>query len=127
MDNILLIICTVIYDPAATQSTFLQRVDQAKSPDAPMQVQRFLRVGVPLAIAFSPKDEIKAFLSRIPVETQDDDDGSFELHDDPSEDEAAAVSVTPTSKVMGFDTATLSEDQIKTLMLYGHAVEGTKQ
>lgn len=126
MENILLVICTVTYDPHTTQSTFLQRIDAVKQPDTPIQVQRFLRVGVPLAIVFAEKPEIKEFLSRIPVETTEDDD-EFEIH--PAED----IEDTPqkleivASKVMGFDTNNLSEDQIKNLMLYHHTVDGTKQ
>lgn len=134
MENILLVVCNVTYDPATTQSPFLQRVDEVQQPDRPIQVQRYLRVGVPLAIVFSPKEDIKEFLMRIPVETAGDDAGTAEVYEpdlDPSEVESdeTLVYIPPKSstKVMGFDTSTLSEEQIKNLMLYNHTVESTKQ
>lgn len=129
MENIMLIICNVTYDPATTQSRFLQRVDDAQTPETPIQVQRFLRIGVPLAIVFSDKDAIKEFLMRIPVETTEDDDSDVDVErvsfDDQSDEEPQ--SNRSGSAVMGFDTTNLSEDQITKLMLYHHAVETTKQ
>lgn len=129
VDNILLIVCNVTYDPVHTQSTFLQRVDEHKRPDTPIQVQRYLRVGVPLAIVFSTKEEIGEFLSRIPVETTDDDEGTVEAYDssDLAEDTDNVPVTRPSSSVHGFDTSNLSEDQLRNLMLYHHTVEGTKQ
>lgn len=127
MENILLVICTVTYDPHTTQSAFLQRIDAAKQPDTPIQVQRFLRVGVPLAIVFAEKPEIKEFLSRIPVETTEEDSDEFELHPAEDAEERPPTPEIVASKVMGFDTSDLTEEQIKNMMLYHHTVDGTKQ
>lgn len=129
MENIMLIVCNVTYDPATTRSQFLNRVDEANRPDTPIQVQRFLRIGVPLAIVFADKADIKEFLLRIPVETTEDDNNDVEIETSSNEDDTP--SSTPTrrksSEVMGFDTADLSDDQITKLMLYHHAIETTKQ
>lgn len=141
MENIMLIICNVTYDPATTQSTFLQRVDEAQRPETPIQVQRFLRIGVPLAIVFSPKDEIKEFLLRIPVETSsgetDDDDDGLDLKEDLETTHASTP--TPPSNlsntlhakrktdVMGFDASELNDDQLKSLLLHTFAAGSTKQ
>ena len=137
MENIMLIICNVTYDPVTTQSRFLQRVDEAQRPDTPIQVQRFLRIGVPLAIVFSDKKDIKEFLLRIPVETTDDDGGEVEIETVASDDEEDTTPSLPPSSlnppkrrgadVMGFDASELSDDQITKLMLYHHTVETTKQ
>ena len=134
MENIMLIICNVTYDPATTQSKFLHRVDEANRPDTPIQVQRFLRIGVPLAIVFTEKKDIKEFLLRIPVETTDDDNTEVEFEPVPSGDDDATPATPPSplarrrsSEVMGFDTSELSDEQITKLMLYHHAVETTKQ
>ena len=135
MENILLIICNVTYDPATTQSSFLHRVDEAQRPETPIQVQRFLRIGVPLAIVFSDKHDIKEFLMRIPVEATEDDNSEVEFDSIPSsgddEDTPPPSSLNllrrKSSEVLGFDTANLSDDQITKLMLYHHAVETTKQ
>lgn len=133
MENIMLIICNVTYDPATTQSQFLHRVDEAQQPSTPIQVQRFLRIGVPLAIVFSDKKDIKEFLLRIPVETTDDDDNNVEietLSEEKNEDTPqppSSLTKRSSSQVMGFDTAGLSDDQITKLMLYHHAIETTKQ
>lgn len=128
MENILLVVCNVTYDPVHTQSRFLQRVDEITAPDRPIQVQRYLRVGVPLAIVFSPREEIKEFLLRIPVETTGDDANTAEVYEsDATPEDSTNVPIQSSSKVLGFDTSTLSEEQIKNLMLYHHTVEGTKQ
>lgn len=130
MDNIMLIVCNVTYDPVTTQSTFLHRIDEAARPDTPIQVQRYLRIGVPLAIVFSPKDEIKEFLMRVPVESTNDnnEDLSDEVFEPDHPELTAAIPQRSTgSKVHGFDTSTLDEDQIKRLMLYHHTMETTKQ
>lgn len=141
MENILLLICNVTYDPATTQSAFLHRVDEAQRPETPIQVQRFLRIGVPLAIVFSPKDEIKEFLLRIPVETSsdDEDDDGDELDLKEDIESTHASSPTPSSNlpgtlhtkrktdVMGFDASELNDDQIKSLLLHTFATGSTKQ
>lgn len=132
MENIMLIICNVTYDPVNTQSRFLQRVDEAQRPDTPIQVQRFLRIGVPLAIVFSDKKDIKEFLLRIPVETTDDDGGEVEIETVASEEDEASPPALNVPKrrgaeVMGFDASELSDDQITKLMLYHHTIETTKQ
>lgn len=128
MDSIVLIVCNVTYDPVNTQSSFLHRIDEAALPDTPIQVQRYLRIGVPLAIVFSPKDEIKEFLMRIPVETPDDEDVSEEAFAPKHPELTDSVQRSGTkAKVHGFDTSTLDEDQLKRLMLYHHTVENTKQ
>jgi hypothetical protein len=129
LDNILLVICNVTYDPVHTQSAFLQRVDEHKRPSTPIQVQRYLRVGVPLAIVFSPKEEIGEFLARIPVETTGDDEDTVEAYDS-SELAEDTTSVPPdktTTTVLGFDASNLTEDQLRNLMLYHHTTENTKQ
>lgn len=128
METILLIVCNVTYDPVSTESSFLRRIDEATRPDTPIQVQRYLRIGVPLAIVFSPKDEIKEFLMRVPVETTDGTDISDEVFEPEHPELTPSVPPHATgSKVQGFDTSTLNEDQIKRLMLYHHTVETTKQ
>lgn len=135
VETVLVVICNITYDPATTTSVFLQRVDQVKQPETPIQVQRLLRIGVPLAIAFSSKEEIKEFLTRIPVESTDDDtdEGAPTVSEDLPEYEGADPELpSPASQnkgasVLGFDTSDLSEDQINRLMLYHHAVEATKQ
>lgn len=127
METVMLVVCTITYDPASTGSIFLQQVDQAKRPDTPIRVQRFLRIGIPLAIAFSPKDEIKRFLLTLPVESTDDDN---DIGVGPSllgESDAPLAALIRGSEMLGFDTSELSEDQIKKLMLYHHTAESTKQ
>lgn len=127
MDNIMLIVCNVTYDPVNTRSSFLHRIDEAALPDASIQVQRYLRIGVPLAIVFSPKDEIKEFLMRVPVENAADIDASDDVFESDHPELEAVAPKRAGNKVHGFDTATLDEDQIKRLMLYHHTTETTKQ
>lgn len=132
MENVMLIICNVTYDPATTQSVFLQRVDDAERPDTPIQVQRFLRIGVPLAIVFATKDEIKEFLLRIPIETSDGDTiGEDEFKLDRDTDLAPPTIENPNrssySVLKGFDASELNADQLKSLLLYTSSMGTTKQ
>lgn len=129
MDTVMLIVCNVVYDPATTLSQFLNRIDSVKRPDTPIQVQRFLRIGIPLAIVFSTKEEIIKFLLTIPVETTDfADEEAHDIFDpDLMENESNNVPITKRSEALGFDTADLSEEQIKKLMLYNRVAETTKQ
>lgn len=136
VETVLVIVCNITYDPMLTSSVLLQRVDQAQRPNVPIRVQRLLRIGIPLAVVFSSKEEVIEFLTKLPVETTDDeytDDVNIDDPDLPEYEGADADAKPPTSspagvaQVMGFDTSDLSEDQIKSLMLYRHASEATKQ
>lgn len=126
METILLIVCNITYDPATTTSMFLQRVDDARRPDTPIQVQRYLRIGIPLAIVFSPKEEILEFLLSVPVESTDSEEDVQEIFTSEI-DEDRPEATKAVSQVLGFDTSGLTDDQIKTMMLYHHTLESTKQ
>lgn len=136
MENVLLVICNVTYDPATTKSNFLQRVDDAQQPTTPIQVQRFLRIGVPLAIVFADKASIKDFLMRIPVENSEGEevefdsvpeDGGVEYSDSSTVKSEPSSPPRGSSKMLGFDISELTEDHIEKLMLFYHIAEPTKQ
>lgn len=124
LETMLLVVCNVTYDPATNTSQFLSKVDEAQRPETPIQVQRLLRVGVPLVLVFSPKDEIKDFLLNVPVETTDvvDEDVPVGLYE-----RMANELSSKSQQVMGFDTDGLSDDQVAKLKLYQSAQELTKQ
>lgn len=138
MENVMLVICNVTYDPATTQSHFLHRVDEADRPGTPIQVQRFLRIGVPLTLVFSAVQDIKEFLLHVPVMTageEDDDvndvnDSEFESPEDDTAHSQSPLGPLPIrrgSELVGFDVSELSEYQVTQLMLYRYTVATTNQ
>lgn len=118
-ETALVVVCSVSYDSTTELSPFLKKLDEATDTPIPVDVQRILRIAIPIASIFSPKEEIKEFLMGFSVNVKEEDE---EINEKQHEKE------TPIQHTdAGFDRTKLSKEQIEQLLFFQQTIKGTKQ
>lgn len=121
IENYLVLSCTVAYDPSAPDvSPLLAGPVVEPGEIVPVEVQKILRIGVPLSKIFETSDHIKEYLL--------DSYAKSQMKKEPVSEEPA---VEGDEKVESFDAQfdpkQLTREQINQMMYFQHMSVGIKQ
>lgn len=114
IDTVLLVICAINYDPNTATAYLRKLFANSSTFDSVDENIKMIRIGIPLANVFGPREEIIKFLQEVV------DDAVIEKI------ESTVENSKEISDNTSFDTSKLSQEQIQQLSMFTNQGKGAK-